>query len=249
MYAFFLDIDGTIFNGREVPQSVVESIARARDAGHKVFINTARAYIGMPKQVYSIGVDGFVNSFGQEICADGEFIHRRFIPKARLLEMAEYVFDNHLGAYFEGEIRIDINREREGGLNPKSIREFEEMLGDNKLCKIVLDTPPTDGQSASFSDLKFYDREGVAKGYSKALGIELVEKHYGIPHENTVAIGDTDPDIEMITYAGIGVAMGNGTPELKKRARYVTRHFRDGGVAFAIDRIIEGNLSELEKNE
>ena len=47
MYAFFLDIDGTIFDSRIVAQEVIDAMARARAEGHKVFINTARAYIGL----------------------------------------------------------------------------------------------------------------------------------------------------------------------------------------------------------
>ena len=38
MYAFFLDIDGTIYDGNRIAQEVTDAIARARAAGHKVFI-------------------------------------------------------------------------------------------------------------------------------------------------------------------------------------------------------------------
>lgn len=72
MYAFFLDIDGTIYDGNRIAQEVTDAIARARAAGHKVFINTARAYIGLPPEVTVLPVDGFICAFGLEIFADGK---------------------------------------------------------------------------------------------------------------------------------------------------------------------------------
>lgn len=248
MYVFFLDIDGTIYGGKPISAAVTGAIARAREAGHKVFINTARAYIGMPHEIYELDVDGYVNSFGLEVYADGGFIHRNFIPHERALKIAEYAFDNNVKMYFEGEIRIDINRTREGGLCPQNIHEFEEMLNRGHVCKFVIDGGPDEHDRTVFGeDYDFFCNEAVPKGYSKSHGIRIVEDHYGVPHENTVAIGDTDPDIDMVTYAGIGIAMGNGTKNLKNSARYVTKPFWDDGVAYAIDCLLDDELNALEK--
>lgn len=248
MYLFFLDIDGTIYSSKHVADEVIDAISRARDMGHKVFINTARAYIGMPEVVYGLPVDGFVNSFGLEVFSDNRFIHRSFIPRERVMEIAKYAFDRGTKLYFEGEIRIDINREREGGLCPESMVEFEQMLGDNGVCKFVLSDKPTEEDVAAFSaDFDFFGIEAIAKGYSKSRGIQIVEEYYGASREDTIAIGDTDPDIDMITYAGIGISMGNGTPNLKACAEYVTKHFREFGVAYAIDKLLEGDLEALRK--
>ena len=250
MYLFFLDIDGTIYDGQRVADEVIDAITRARALGHKVFINTARAYVGMPEQVYTIPVDGFVNSYGLEVNADGRFIHRNFIPRRRVLEIARYAFDRGTRLYFEGEIRIDINQEREGGLCPASIAEFEQMLGESGVCKFVFVDKPTDADVEAFSsEFDFYGIEAIAKGYTKARGIQIVEEHYGASREDTVAIGDTAGDIDMVKYAGVGISMGNGTPSLKACAEYVTKTFWEFGVAYAIDRLLEGNLSALEKKE
>lgn len=248
MYAFFLDIDGTIYDGKQVADEVIDAMARARAAGHKVFINTARAYIGMPEQVYGLPLDGVIGSYGTEIFADGGFVFRRFIPRERVIEIARYAFERGRELYFEGEIRIDINRHREGGLNPTDICEFERMLGDNGICKFVLLGGASDEEKAAFfPDFDFYGIEVAPRGYTKARGIEFIEKHYGISRENTVAIGDSDPDIDMISYAGIGISMGNGTTGLKECARYVTKSYKEYGVAYAIDRILEDDLEALTK--
>ena len=87
----------------------------------------------------------------------------------------------------------------------------------------------------------------VQKGDDKADGIRFFEEYYSIPHENTVAIGDTLPDLDMISYAGIGVAMGSGTDELKEKTEYITKSLEDDGVPYAMECIISGNAAKLRK--
>ena len=239
MYAFFLDIDGTIYDGNRVADQVVEAITRARAAGHKVFINTARAYIGLPKEVLALPVDGFICSFGLEIFADGQFIHRRFIPMETVLEAASYAFKHHTPLYFEGEIRLDLNRRWESSFHPKNIADFMRMLGEHQVCKFSFPDGPTEQDKEAFSaDFDFYDIEVIAKGYSKTRGIQLVEEYFGLSREEIVAVGDTDSDIDMIRYAGIGIAMGNGSPKLKASADFVTKSITEHGAALAIYRIL-----------
>ena len=248
MYAFFLDIDGTSFYKNRVSDAVIESINRARSLGHKVFVNSARAYIGMPEQFYEIQFDGYINSYGTEICIDNKFLHRVFLPTDRVYEIAEYAFNNDIKMYFEGEVRIDINRAPEGFLNPQNINEFKQMLGDKKLCKFILPKAPTDEQKATiFKGFAFFNNEGLAAGYDKSFGVKFMENHFNILNDNTVAIGDTGPDIAMATYAGIGVAMGNAIESLKSCVGYETKLCEQDGVAFAIDSIVDGNISAIKK--
>src|SRR5690625_4188284 len=60
------------------------------------------------------------------------------------------------------------------------------------------------------------------KGLSKAYGIDKLANYYNIPKQQIIAFGDEDNDLEMIDYAGIGVAMENGIDELKAIANHVT---------------------------
>lgn len=247
MYAFFLDIDGTIYDGVRVAQEVTDAILRARAAGHKVFINTARAYIGMPREVFALPVDGFVCAFGLEVFADGKFLHRRFIPRETVLEVAKYAFDTGAKLYFEGECRLDLNRWRDGSLNPKNMDEFTKMLGASRVCKFSLPDGPTEKDKAAFSaDFDFYDIEAIAKGYSKTRGIQLIQEYCGISQENTIAIGDSDADMDMVRYAGIGIAMGNGTPKLKACADHITKPLEQSGAAFAINHFVTEKNTDME---
>lgn len=72
--------------------------------------------------------------------------------------------------------------------------------------------------------------EIVRKGLSKAVGISKVSHELGIPKDRIIAFGDEDNDLEMIDYAGIGVAMGNGIEELKSIANEVTLSNHEDGI-------------------
>lgn len=69
----------------------------------------------------------------------------------------------------------------------------------------------------------------IEKEASKAEGLKRLCAYYQVPMERTVAFGDSMNDYEIVVEAGLGVAMGNGHPELKKAADYVTTDIdRDG---------------------
>lgn len=75
-------------------------------------------------------------------------------------------------------------------------------------------------------------------GISKQVGIAYVAKHLGVKQEETMAIGDHLNDIEMLRWAGIGVAMGNALPEVQAAVDYVTSGYQQDGVARAIEHFV-----------
>ncbi|MCI1675857.1 MAG: HAD family hydrolase [Ancrocorticia sp.] len=72
------------------------------------------------------------------------------------------------------------------------------------------------------------------RGMDKSVGLKLAAHELGVPLSDTVAIGDSANDVTMIKAAGLGIAMGNGTPEAKKAADWVTDSIDDDGVATAL---------------
>ncbi|MGG0669436.1 Cof-type HAD-IIB family hydrolase [Lederbergia citrisecunda] len=81
--------------------------------------------------------------------------------------------------------------------------------------------------------------EIVRHGLNKAVGISHVAKWLGIPRERIIAFGDEDNDLEMIDYAGVGVAMGNGIDRLKSIADEVTLTNNEDGIAEVLkDRLL-----------
>jgi hydroxymethylpyrimidine pyrophosphatase-like HAD family hydrolase len=57
-----------------------------------------------------------------------------------------------------------------------------------------------------------------------------VLEHYGIRQEEMIAFGDGENDMEMLQFAGIGIAMGNAEKEVKAVADYVTDDIDDDGI-------------------
>lgn len=74
----------------------------------------------------------------------------------------------------------------------------------------------------------------IAKGGGKMVGIRRYLDMIGLIPEEIIAFGDAENDLEMIRYAGIGVAMGNGADQVKAVADYVTADIDDDGIEKAL---------------
>ena len=79
----------------------------------------------------------------------------------------------------------------------------------------------------------------MAKGISKASGIAALCEYYGIQQQEVIAFGDNENDVDMIDYAGIGVAMDNAAEMLKAVADFVTLSNEEDGLVYALDQFIE----------
>ena len=74
----------------------------------------------------------------------------------------------------------------------------------------------------------------VPRGVSKWHGILLLAEYLGVRHDEIVAIGDSEDDLEMIASCGLGVAMGNAPLQVKQAAKWVTRSNDENGVAYML---------------
>lgn len=82
------------------------------------------------------------------------------------------------------------------------------------------------GETALFGDL------GV-KGITKANAITHLLNHLGAKQEDTIAFGDAKIDIPMLEFCEIGISMGNGGPEIKQMADYITDDVDNDGLYHA----------------
>ncbi|HBM80627.1 MAG TPA: sugar-phosphatase, partial [Clostridiaceae bacterium] len=53
-----------------------------------------------------------------------------------------------------------------------------------------------------------------------------------------ICIGDSENDISMIKYAGLGIAMGNAEDEVKDASKFVTLSNEEDGVSYAIEKFL-----------
>lgn len=80
--------------------------------------------------------------------------------------------------------------------------------------------------------------EFLVKGVSKASGLKALAERLGIDAEHVMAIGDQLNDLEMLEWAGLGVAMGNAVARIKEVSDVVTSSNDEAGVAQAIQNYI-----------
>jgi len=90
-------------------------------------------------------------------------------------------------------------------------------------------------------DSSKYNIEITRKGVSKGKAVAILANFYNLKREEIITIGDSENDLSMIEYAGLGIAMGNATDIVKQKADYITDSNDNEGVASAINKFILGN--------
>ena len=88
--------------------------------------------------------------------------------------------------------------------------------------------------SISFAEAN--NLEASPANITKASGLVELCEFLGLDISETVAIGDAHNDTEILQTAGLGIAMGNASDEIKKLADFVTLDNDSDGVAAAIEK-------------
>ena len=263
----FLDIDGTIWNIRnEIPESTAEAVRRLRENGNFVFINTGRTrgFIRDPK-LFGIGFNGIVSGCGtmieymkdgivQEEENDDSVIYYHAIDP----ELAEYTVSTVRKYGFrpilEGRRYLYMDDEEFTGepygdkLRRELGRNMMSISGNWKQWEISKLSCATDHaeREKCFGTLSEYYTymihnssvcEMVPNGFGKEKGILRLCELLGVDAGDTYAFGDSANDIDMLRTAGTGVAMGNGSDEVKKVSDYVTAPMEEDGIFKACRRL------------
>lgn len=92
-----------------------------------------------------------------------------------------------------------------------------------------------DLEVVSSNELNF---EVMKAGTSKAEAVKALSGYLGIDRSEIMCIGDNENDISMIKYAALGIAMSNGSDDIKAQADYITDTNDNAGVAKAISKFI-----------
>ena len=81
--------------------------------------------------------------------------------------------------------------------------------------------------------------EVADKNAGKKAGLAFFTELLGLKREETAAFGDADNDIDMIRYAGCGIAMANASEACKRAADFITGHHDEDGVAEGLRDILK----------
>lgn len=247
--AAFFDIDGTIWNAQnEIPESTVKAIRRLRENGNLAFLcsGRSRAYIQNPK-LFEIGFDGVVSGCGTMVEYGGETIFYKKLDNELVVHTINTVRKYGFRPILEGREYLYLDKEEfwDDYYGKKLRAEMGDHLlsisgewGKWEISKLSCATDNADRESCFAALETYYDymvhdsyvAEMVPKGYHKGTGIQRVCELLGIDIQDTFAFGDSVNDMGMIRMAGTGVAMGNGSEEVKAAADYVTTPMMEDGI-------------------
>lgn len=184
------------------------------------------------------------------------------LPRALAGEALEALAESglHVNLYLDDELVLrDRTPEAESYLalarvTPVMCASWEEAMIAHEPTKIVGIGPEAKVVAlvAAFRE-RFGDRLFVTQSQptfieithpavNKGAALDRLAASLGIAASEIVAVGDGQNDVEMIGYAGLGVAMGQGHAALKAAAGRVTKPLAEDGVACLIDDLIAEGL-------
>lgn len=250
--AVFFDVDGTLVShkSKSVPQSAKEAIERLREKEVKVLLSTGR-HIHELKDMPTNGIefDGYVILNGQigldknkKLIYSNPFGKEDVEGLLRIFHKKEYPFvlvnaDGHYMNFVNEFVEMAM----EGVSTPvPPIREYQ---GEDLYQATVFILPKEDEEfskklpkGCKMARWGTHGVDIIATEGGKAVGMKYFGDVLGILPEEMMAFGDAKNDMDMIAYAGIGIAMGNGEECLKEIADYVTKDVDDNGVWTALQK-------------
>lgn len=258
----FLDIDGTLLpKSHHVTEKVKQALRRADENGHFLCICTGRAYSEVPEEMRKF--DGIISAAGACIMWKSEILLAEYLSEEEtgqiidLLEEVEavYIMEGLEKSYSQEENykrfleKLDSSGEEEELLKGFLAQTFScvltaEMKKTHK-CSFFYAKKDSawlrerlkkwDMSLTAFSQAETRGSSGeiTKTAFSKGTAVRYLSDFLGIPIEDTIAIGDSENDLEMLKAAGIGIAMGNAPDYVKEAADDVTKSVEEDGVYYA----------------
>ena len=236
MKLFFFDIDGTLAEGFDVPESAQKALKQLRNKDHLVFICTGRP-VYYVKEHFGQYADGFICFNGRYALLNQDVLYDCPLTEDQVKEITEkldalkagYNFFNNEGSYDGGYLE-GIYHTFDKSISP--LYNFNIWFGGwNHFDRI----------EEELKDIAILNKHGCAPhadatilGSDKGDAISHVLKKLNVSKEDSYAFGDGSNDISMLKAVGHGIAMGNSVDEVKECAEFITKDLHDDGVAYAL---------------
>ena len=260
-----LDIDGTLLNSdKKISNENKAAIAAARTKGVRVVLVSGRPTSGMRPSLKELGMDSdddYVLSFNASVV---QRVKSKTIIRSQILTgldakklakiAQQYDVDIHAFSHEKGLITPSHNdyTNHESDMNDEPITLIDfEILDDNELILKVMLVDKAEKLTAAINQLPAslyeeftimqsapYFLEFLNKNSNKGIGVKALADHLSIPMEQVICMGDAGNDYHMIKDAGLGIAMGNATDDIKAVANYITATNDEHGVAKAIQKFV-----------
>ncbi|MDN7241494.1 Cof-type HAD-IIB family hydrolase [Planococcus sp. N028] len=259
-----LDLDGTLLTDQKViSEKTKNTLGKASEAGHQIMIATGRPFRSSEVYYKELGLTTpIVNFNGAFVHHPTDANWGTFHTPISLDVVHEVVESMHdfdfynivaevlddVYVHYHDEKLMNIFQFGDPSITTGDLRNFLKADPTSLLIHAPVEKVQQihDHLSSVHAEVIDHRRWGapwhvieiVKSGLSKAVGIDRVSKSIGIPRENIIAFGDEDNDLEMLDYAGVGVAMGNAIEPLKNIANEITLSNNEDGIAeLLIDRL------------
>lgn len=251
-----LDLDGTLLkDNKTISQKTKEILKKARELGHIVMIATGRPFRSSEMYYNELELDTpIVNFNGAFIhhpkdASWGTFhspldikVAKEIVDACRSFQfhnivaevMDEVYFHYHdeklLDIFSMGNPKIttgDLGRFLTASPTSLLIHTDEDYL--KKIRQHLSNVHAEVIEQRSWAS-PWQVIEIIKSGLHKAIGLKKAADYFNIPQERIIAFGDEDNDLEMLEYAGHGIAMGNGIDQVKNIANDITLTNEEDGV-------------------
>jgi len=256
-----LDIDDTLTKSPDrIPEENLQAIRKAQKAGIFVTIATGRGFLGSTPIWKLLDIRGPVINFGGAVIGNTEGeepllveslapelvldtletarelgVHAQIYQGDRVLFEKNCAYAERYCFYQKLPYRVvDDIRRRQWTDIPKVLYITEAQRAEELipiLAKRYEGKLKVSGSKAGFVELN-------KLGVDKASGLRHVAKLLNIPMSQTVAVGDNSLDVEMLSAAGLGAAIGDGADCVKQVADVILPPCLENGVAYLIEEIL-----------
>ncbi|AXI67297.1 Cof-type HAD-IIB family hydrolase [Streptococcus suis] len=262
-----LDMDGTLLDEqKELKQAQIDAIHQAVEAGVKIVLCTGRPLAGVKPFVEQLGFDTeeeFIivnNGCSTHSTKDWSLIDWEELSSQDIAYLDSFTASDQVQISLFDEEDYFVLAEKANarvnldaglvGMTPISIdlaeatagkhRFFEAMFVGEKEAIDAFENQHNDTLSKDYTTVRSQDYllEILPNGASKASGLKKLADRLGILPEEIMAMGDANNDLEMIEFAGLGIAMGNANEQVKAIAQDITDTNENNGVAKAIEKHI-----------
>lgn len=251
---FFFDVDGTLLDNRRhhISEATLTSLRRLKERGGKLVVSSGRdvnTILKMP-QLAAIAWDGYICRNGS-VVADGQRreLFRTFFDASTMQRLEAISQQRQSPIQYMG-LTDWLNLPPDGDFlkacaffhrDPYEMPVRPTLKEDRATMALAFDHGDSD--YAQFREIEtltvlptpFHYADLVSRGIDKSVGMARLCEAEGISPAETMAFGDGINDLEMLQFAGIGVAMGQCRDEVKAVADYVTASVDEDGITHALN--------------
>lgn len=249
--AVFMDIDSTMYDHstHDIPASTRMAMTRLHEQGIKVSIATSRCRSelkNMPAFFREFPFDACISDGGALVMENHTILSAQYIPHDLVLALIAYAKQRDVSLRYstvEGNYFAFPPKQQNKDeffklyLNAPIIKPYEEEDVLNMLI-YVHTASEIDEVKALLPNTSIVNHGSVLEinhGHiDKSDGVKVMAKHWNIPMQEIVCIGDGANDVFFLKEAGIGIAMGNGCDEVKEVADVVAKRMDEDGIYDAL---------------